>query len=108
VLFLFVVMLLNTPREEPPAAEPGRPPLAAGPRRAGAVLAALFLVLITWAVVRVPDQPILGGEDVAARVSSVAEIGRELFTTHVFAFEVTTVLLLVAMIGAVVLAKRHL
>ncbi len=44
----------------------------------------------------------------ADHVSSVAQIGRELFTTHGFAFEVTSVLILVAMVGAVVLAKRVL
>jgi NADH-quinone oxidoreductase subunit J len=108
VLFLFVVMLLNTPREDPPVADPRRPMLSAGPRRAGAVLALIFLAEILWALGRVPDRPIAGGPQVAAHVSSVAQIGRELFTTHVFAFEVTTVLLLVAMIGAVVLAKKVL
>jgi NADH:ubiquinone oxidoreductase subunit 6 (subunit J) len=45
---------------------------------------------------------------VADHVSSVAQIGRELFTTHAFAFEVTSVLILVAMVGAVVLAKKVL
>jgi NADH-quinone oxidoreductase subunit J len=108
VLFLFVVMLLNTPREDPPVVDPRRPMLSAGPRRAGGLLALVFLVEIVWALRRVPDRVIGGDAQVAAHVSSVAQIGRELFTTHVFAFEVTTVLLLVAMIGAVVLAKKVL
>lgn len=108
VLFLFVVMLLNTPREDPPVVDPRRPLLSAGPRRAGAALGLLFLALVAWAVVRSPERPILGDAAVIERVSSVAQIGRELFTTHVFAFEAATVLLLVAMLGAVVLAKRVL
>lgn len=108
VLFLFVVMLLNTPHEELPAADARRPALGAGPRRAGAALGVAFLALVAWAVLRTPDKPLVEDPDVIARVSAVAEIGRQLFTTHVFAFEVTTVLLLVAMIGAVVLAKRNL
>jgi NADH-quinone oxidoreductase subunit J len=108
VLFLFVVMLLNTPREEPPVVDPRRPMLSAGPRRAGGLLAAIFLAEILWAFRRVPERAIAEDAQVAEHVSSVAQIGRELFTTHVFAFEVTTVLLLVAMIGAVVLAKRVL
>jgi NADH-quinone oxidoreductase subunit J len=108
VLFLFVVMLLNTPREEPPVVDPRRPMLSAGPRRAGALLALIFLAEILWAISRFPARSISGDAQVAEHVSSVAQIGRELFTTHVFAFEVTTVLLLVAMIGAVVLAKRVL
>jgi NADH-quinone oxidoreductase subunit J len=40
-------------------------------------------------------------------VSSVANIGRALFTDHAFAFEVTSVLILVAMVGAVVLARKE-
>jgi NADH-quinone oxidoreductase subunit J len=108
VLFLFVVMLLNTPREDPPVVDPRRPMLSAGPRRAGAVLALMFLAEIVWALRSVPDRAIDADAQVAAHVASVAQIGRELFTTHVFAFEVTTVLLLVAMIGAVVLAKKVL
>ena len=43
----------------------------------------------------------------AASVSSVALIGSGLFTRHAFAFEATSVLILVAMIGAVVLARRE-
>jgi NADH:ubiquinone oxidoreductase subunit 6 (subunit J) len=39
-------------------------------------------------------------------VESVREIGIQLFTTHAFAFEVTSVLILVAMVGAVVLASK--
>ena len=40
-----------------------------------------------------------------ASVSSVRELGRVLFTDYAFAFEVTSVLILVAMVGAVVLAR---
>jgi NADH:ubiquinone oxidoreductase subunit 6 (subunit J) len=44
----------------------------------------------------------------AASVSSVALIGRSLFTRHAFAFEATSILILVAMVGAVILAgKEH-
>jgi NADH:ubiquinone oxidoreductase subunit 6 (subunit J) len=39
-------------------------------------------------------------------VSSVRAIGRSLFTDYAFAFEVTSVLILVAMVGAVLLARR--
>jgi NADH-quinone oxidoreductase subunit J len=108
VLFLFVVMLLNTPREDPPVVDPRRPMLSAGPRRVGGLLSLIFLAEILWALGRVPERAISSDAQVASHVSSVAQIGRELFTTHVFAFEVTTVLLLVAMIGAVVLAKKVL
>jgi NADH:ubiquinone oxidoreductase subunit 6 (subunit J) len=51
-----------------------------------------------------------GGESGAfpgGSVSSVAAIGRSLFTDYAFQFEVTSVLILVAMVGAVVLARRE-
>ena len=44
----------------------------------------------------------------SARVSSVREIGLMIFRDHAFAFEVTSILILVAMVGAVVLAKKEL
>jgi len=60
-----------------------------------------------WAFWRAGRTTVDAGEAVAS-VSSVRQIGVELFTTHAFAFEVTSVLILVAMVGAVALAKRNL
>ena len=101
VLFLFVVMLLNVPREESVMVG------FLGPVgiKAAAVLSVVLGIEVIWALTRVgngyfrPDQ--------AAEVSSVAIIGQRLFTTHAFAFEVTSILILVAMVGAVVLARRE-
>ena len=104
VLFLFVVMLLNVPREDPAVPNPAS---LFGPAafKFGAVLSAALALEIVWALSRVG----IGwfGEDQAATVSSVANIGRALFTQHAFAFEVTSILILVAMVGAVVLARRE-
>ncbi|MCL4813143.1 MAG: NADH-quinone oxidoreductase subunit J [Vicinamibacteraceae bacterium] len=109
VLFLFVVMLLNAPREEGPVIDPRRPAVfSTGPRRAGGLLGLAFLAEMIWALWRVQSSPIDADAEVAAHVSSVREIGIQLFTQHAFAFEVTSVLILVAMVGAVVLAKRNL
>ena len=47
------------------------------------------------------------GAFAGAAVASVGAIGRSLFTDYAFAFEVTSVLILVAMVGAVVLAHRE-
>ena len=106
VLFLFVVMLLNNPREEVPSLDPAHPRATAGPRRFGAVLAAVLAIELGYALMRLGASPKTPAG--AAAVSSVREIGVVLFTEHAFAFEVTSVLILVAMVGAVVLAKRHL
>ena len=104
VLFLFVVMLLNVGREDP---APGLVS-ALGPKtlKIGAVLSVVLGIEIVWALSRVG----LGyfAQDEAARsVSSVARIGAELFTRHAFAFEATSILILVAMIGAVVIARKE-
>ncbi len=104
VLFLFVVMLLNVPREQAEAV-----PVATlvGPtgRRVGAVLAIVFGIEILLALRGVGVSP-FGQDPDAASVSSVARIGTALFREHVFAFEATSILILVAMVGAVVLARR--
>jgi NADH-quinone oxidoreductase subunit J len=105
VLFLFVVMLLNVPREEP--APPGVL-TALGPRglKIGAILSVVLGGEIIWALSRLQ----LGwfGQDAAATsVSSVTLIGTALFTRHAFAFEATSILILVAMVGAVVIARRE-
>ena len=100
VLFLFVVMLLNVPREETLAGTIGPTTL-----KAGAVLSAALAVEIVWALSRVGAGWFR--QDQAAAVSSVTNIGQALFTQHAFAFEVTSILILVAMVGAVVLARRE-
>ena len=108
VLFLFVVMLLNATQEEMPARTTIPVKIGGRPLRVGAILAAVFLAEIVWALTRVARAPIAGGEAVASTVQSVRQIGIAIFTTHAFAFEVTSILILVAMVGAVALAKRNL
>jgi NADH-quinone oxidoreductase subunit J len=104
VLFLFVVMLLNVPREDPgPTALTLIGPTG---RRIGAVLALVFGIEIVWALSKV-GLSWFGQDPAAQSVSSVARIGNALFREHVFAFEATSVLILVAMIGAVVLARKQ-
>jgi NADH:ubiquinone oxidoreductase subunit 6 (subunit J) len=43
----------------------------------------------------------------ADAISSVQQVGTILFTDYMFAFEATSILILVAMVGAVVLARRE-
>jgi NADH-quinone oxidoreductase subunit J len=107
VLFLFVVMLLNLPREEP------APPAIAGRARPaglkiGAVLSLLLGAEVVWALSRI-GLGWFAQDPAAASVSSVARIGSRLFAQdgYAFAFEATSILILVAMIGAVVLARKE-
>ena len=106
VLFLFVVMLLNVPREEP---VPLSISTLIGPtaRRVGVVLALAFGIEIVWAVSGRVGLTWFGPDAESESVSSVARIGTALFRDHVFAFEATSILILVAMVGAVVLARRE-
>ena len=102
VLFLFVVMLLNVSREDAVAAEGTLSPTA---MRVGAGLSVLLAVQVLWALSHLGPS-FFGQDPDSVAVSSVARIGTTLFTTHAFAFEATSILILVAMVGAVVLARR--
>jgi NADH-quinone oxidoreductase subunit J len=107
VLFLFVVMLLNASREDVPTAYgPSLVSLTTGARRRFAFLAVLLIAELVWAITRAALPPTPINPEAKASVESVREIGIQLFTTHAFAFEVTSVLILVAMVGAVVLASK--
>jgi NADH-quinone oxidoreductase subunit J len=103
VLFLFVVMLLNAPHEDTDYDEKTHPLMRPGPRRFGALLAGVLIVELVWALTRRAESGVFAG----GAVSSVSAIGRLLFTDYAFPFEVTSVLILVAMVGAVVLARRE-
>jgi len=103
VLFLFVVMLLNAPHEDTEYDERVHPLLRPGPMRFGAALALGLAAELGWALSRSGET----GGFASAKVDSVAAIGRALFTDYAFAFEVTSILILVAMVGAVLLARRE-
>ena len=104
VLFLFVVMLLNQHREDEPEVMPAS--LLRRNLRAGVLLSVLLAIEVVWGLSRLG--PTWFSQDAeAAGVSSVARIGNTLFTDHAFAFEATSILILVAMVGAVVIARRE-
>ena len=104
VLFLFVVMLLNAPHEDTDFDEKVHPLLRRGPMRFGAALAVALIVELVWALNKGGGE---AGQFAGGSVASVGAIGRSLFTDYAFPFEVTSILILVAMVGAVVLARRE-
>jgi NADH-quinone oxidoreductase subunit J len=104
VLFLFVVMLLNLPTENPTSGYPTRLLGGAGPRRFGAVLSLFLLIELWWALLHLQTAPLPAGEGPGA---SVLQIGTRLFREYAFAFEATSVLILVAMVGAIILARKE-
>src|SRR5918993_1059727 len=108
VLFLFVVMLLNAPQEDAAEWDRTHPLRQPGVARFGSALALLLVVQLAWALLRIAEleAPVNSQTD-GAVVSSVRELGRVLFSRHAFAFEATSILILVAMVGAVLLARRE-
>ena len=71
--------------------------------RFGAALAVALAAEVIWALGTTPMSDAFR----VAPVMSVASLGRSLFTTYAFPFEVTSVLILVAMLGAVLMARRE-
>jgi NADH-quinone oxidoreductase subunit J len=103
VLFLFVIMLLGVDRSESLAAEPmpAQRWLALGLGALGLV-EVILLARGSWPV---------GARSVAGRAegtgrSNIAVLGKAVFTTYLLPFEITSALLVIAVIGAVVLARR--
>ena len=99
VLFLFVIMLLQL-RGGPRAGRAGF-----GPRVLGVLLGAGLLAEL-GSVVTAATYPAGPGEPGFFASNNTLEIGRVLYSRYLVPFEVTSVLLLVALVGAVVLAKR--
>ena len=99
VLFVFVIMLLNAGAE----VKKGRSFMV---QLLGVPLLVGLLILLAFFVQRlypVGTTVHFGG----FTGGSAREIGRALFTTYLLPFEVTSVLILIAILGAVVLARRE-
>jgi len=111
VLFLFVIMFLGVDRRENVEIEPlaGQRPLAflvLAITAAGVLAMAATSHWVTGA--RQVVGPIQGTitANPASPSGEVAQLGKQLFTTYLFAFEATAALLVIAVVGAVVLARR--
>lgn len=102
VLFVFVIMLLNLGDEQHLSEQISWRKIVA----AGLSVALLLEVLYIVGVIESGIPP--GEVSRGIEIGTVENIGRELFTTYLFPFEVTSVLLLAAIVGAVVLAKKRL
>jgi NADH-quinone oxidoreductase subunit J len=105
VLFLFVIMLLGVDRREA-LVEPltGQRPLAIG-------LGVLLAVEVIYVAVSGVDFVVSGGgEEALAELNrdpgNVTSVARALFSDYLLPFEATSLLLVVAIVGAMVLARR--
>ncbi|HEY5730389.1 MAG TPA: NADH-quinone oxidoreductase subunit J [Anaerolineales bacterium] len=102
VLFLFVIMLLGAESLPKGDALPWQKPLAA-------TLAIILAVEATYLLVTKarPAGDILAPEGSVNAMESIRQLGMSLFSDYLLPFEVTSVVLLVAMVGAIVLTKKE-
>ncbi len=103
VLFLFVIMLLNLRGER---FEGSQSKLGGGTK---IVLSTIFFIEIVFVVKQMVFAPGTEGQagQVADNFGSVEMVATHLFREYLYPFELTSILLLVAIIGAVVIAKRE-
>ena len=99
VLFIFVIMLLNAGAES----RKGRSLMV---QTLGVPLAIALLGLLAFFVQRMyPKGTVHFG---GFQGGSAQAIGRALFTTYLLPFEITSILILIAIVGAIVLARKEL
>ncbi len=104
VLFLFVIMLLNLRRDE------------FGPDKKRAQRALAFVLGAVWLIQLIvitklslsPKSLTQITPEAALETGSVQSIGKSLFTQYLYPFEITSILLLVAILGSIVLAKKKI
>lgn len=100
VMFLFVIAYLGGRADAPWA---GGPPLL---RLAAVVASAALLADVLVAMGMAVGESLSDEADIADSFGSPAEIGRLFLTDHLLAFEITSIVLLVAAVGGVVLGIR--
>lgn len=100
VLFLFVIMLLNLRHPEE-----GGEKQHLTQKIGGAALAGATALLVIYTFTRLKFTP---GKEMVPGFGSTESVATALFTDYLLPFEVTSVLLLVALVGAVILARRKL
>jgi len=100
VLFIFVIMLLNAGTER-------KMLKTSWAKYAGAPLLVVFLGMVAWLIqlMAPPTENVVFGE---FQKGNALEIGRALFTTYLLPFEITSVLILIAILGAIVLARKEI
>jgi len=102
VLFLFVVLLLDIKKESEEESMVGTWPVGM------AVALAFFLLLITVFRKVVPGTTGIYSVERIREMTHPAAVGQVLYTEFLFPFEVVSIILLVAVIGAIILAKKRI
>jgi NADH-quinone oxidoreductase subunit J len=99
VLFLFVIMLMNLNKS-------GEPQKNRWLKFAGAIAGGSLLLILVAALkdTEVQNQSALVNQ---GDIGLIKKLGRELFSTYVVPFEISSILFLSAMVGAVVIGKKE-
>ncbi|HLT69429.1 MAG TPA: NADH-quinone oxidoreductase subunit J [Acidimicrobiales bacterium] len=101
VLILFVLMLLGVDRVENLDVEP-----LVGQRIAAAVVSLGVLALTVGALASTGFEVTGPVGELDVSLTDIERLGESLFTDYLFAFEITSVLLVIAVVGAITLARR--
>ena len=99
VLFLFVIMLMNMNAETEPQKNRWM-------KMAGAVAGGTMLLVLVGAL-RDTDLRVRDLKGPEGDIGLVAELGKVLFTDYLIPFEISSVLFLSAMVGAVLIGKKE-
>ncbi len=107
VLFLFVIMFLGVDRNDDVAVDPlvGQRPLALAGVSVTVVGLIVMLAHSHW--VTGARAAATGGVPIKGGAGNVKELGTAIFTTYLYAFEITAALLIIAVVGAVLLARKE-
>ena len=110
VLFLFVIMLLGVDKAEDLQIEPFRLQRKTAALVGGGVIGLIVFAAISSrdniGFVKPPQNKDVVSVDVTQHDSNIRRLARDLFSDHVLAFELTSVLLVIAVVGTVLLARR--
>ncbi|MBI3006295.1 MAG: NADH-quinone oxidoreductase subunit J [Ignavibacteriales bacterium] len=102
VLFVFVIMLLNLGDERKLSdGVSWKKIVAAG-------FCAALLMEFVYILIYSEPSPAVMSASMATEIGTVEYIGSQLFTKFLFPFEITSLILTAAIVGAIVLAKRKL
>jgi NADH-quinone oxidoreductase subunit J len=110
VLFLFVIMLLGVDKAEDLQIEPFRLQRKTAGIVGGGVIGLIVFAAISSrdniGVAKPPQSDAVTAVGDVAHDSNLRKLARDLFSDHVLAFELTSVLLVIAVVGTVLLARR--
>nr|NIM34625.1 NADH-quinone oxidoreductase subunit J [Hydrotalea flava]NIM37471.1 NADH-quinone oxidoreductase subunit J [Hydrotalea flava]NIN02665.1 NADH-quinone oxidoreductase subunit J [Hydrotalea flava]NIN14310.1 NADH-quinone oxidoreductase subunit J [Hydrotalea flava]NIO93397.1 NADH-quinone oxidoreductase subunit J [Hydrotalea flava] len=99
VLFLFVIMLMNLNKDTEPQKNIWM-------KLAGAISAGCFLMILVSLIRQAPELQAKTAMMKEGSIGLISNLGKALFSTYVVPFEISSILFLSAMVGAVVIGKK--